>query len=225
MEPFQTAKIVEWSDGKGYGFLQVGGKRVFLHRRDFAEHHKRPAVGDVIRFTLGSDAKGRPCARNAVHVNDGGCITPLAVVMWLALLALPLFACWRRGVDWRWVAIYAVVASTVSYVAYALDKRRARRGAWRISESSLHLTELLGGWPGAFLAQRRLRHKVSKPEFQVVFWAIVLGYQAVAVDSVQDWRVTRAVWNRIHQHSAQAQAPARTPVIEIITNAVTTGNK
>ena len=49
-----TAKIIEWNDRKGFGFLQVGKGRVFLHRGDFAERHKRPAVGDVIRFVMES---------------------------------------------------------------------------------------------------------------------------------------------------------------------------
>ena len=66
-----TAKIVEWDRQKGYGFLQVGQRRVFLHRRDFVEHHKRPAVGDAVRFMLGQDAKGRTCATNAVHSLQG----------------------------------------------------------------------------------------------------------------------------------------------------------
>ena len=64
------ARIVEWNDEKGYGFLGVGQRRVFLHWRDFAERHKRPAAGDVIRFTLGVDAQGRTFAKEAVHVND-----------------------------------------------------------------------------------------------------------------------------------------------------------
>lgn len=158
-----TAKIVEWNDEKGYGFLQVGQGRLFLHRRDFAERHKRPAVGDAIRFIGGVDAQGRTCAKNAVHVNDGGRITGLAVLLLASLLILPALALYRRGVDFRWVGAYAVVISAVSYGSYALDKRRARAQEWRVSEAGLHLTELLGGWPGAFLAQRRLRHKVSKP--------------------------------------------------------------
>jgi uncharacterized membrane protein YsdA (DUF1294 family) len=61
----------------------------------------------------------------------------------------------------------------------------------------LHLLELLGGWPGAFIAQRRLRHKCSKRQYQVVFWAIVLLYQTTAFDSLQQWRISRALWNAI----------------------------
>jgi uncharacterized membrane protein YsdA (DUF1294 family) len=38
----------------------------------------------------------------------------------------------------------------------------------------LHLIALAGGWPGALLAQKVLRHKSSKQSFQVVFWVTVL---------------------------------------------------
>jgi uncharacterized membrane protein YsdA (DUF1294 family)/cold shock CspA family protein len=201
LESFSTANIVEWDDQKGYGFLQFGKDKVFLHRRDFAERHKRPAVGDLIRFTLGQDAKGRTCAKNAVHVNDGGRITAPAVLLLACLLVLPTIALHRQGADFRWVGAYVLVMGTVSYGCYALDKRRAREKAWRVSESGLHLTELLGGWPGAFLAQRELRHKVSKSEFQVMFWLIVLAYQFAAFDSLQNWKFSRAAWHYLGQTS------------------------
>jgi uncharacterized membrane protein YsdA (DUF1294 family) len=54
---------------------------------------------------------------------------------------------------------------------------------------------LLGGWPGAFLAQRRLRHKCSKASYQFLFWIIVLAHQFAALDSLQDWRLSRTALN------------------------------
>jgi hypothetical protein len=65
-----------------------------------------------------------------------------------------------------------------------------------VPEARLHLLELLGGWPGAFLAQRRLRHKCSKHSYQVVFWLIVLAYQFAAFDSFHDWQFARPALNR-----------------------------
>jgi uncharacterized membrane protein YsdA (DUF1294 family)/cold shock CspA family protein len=192
-----TAKIVVWDRQKGYGFLQVGKDRVFLHRREFVEHHKRPAVGDAVRFVLGKDAKGRTCATNAVHVNDGGRVTVLNVLVLFSLLVLPAVALQRRGVDLLWGGAYILVMGALTYGAYALDKRRARAKEWRLSEGALHLLELLGGWPGAFLAQRRLRHKCSKGSYQVVFWLIVLAYQFAAFDSLQNWELSRAALNRL----------------------------
>lgn len=219
-DSLQTAKIVEWDDRKGFGFLQVGQKRVFLHRRDFSERHKRPAVGDVVQFTMGKDVKGRPCATNAAHVNDGGRITLLAVVLLAGLLVLPAIALYRVGVNLLWVGVYVIGLSAISYWFYAVDKKRAQANEWRVSEARLHLTELLGGWPGAFLAQHRLRHKVSKFGYQFVFWAVVLAYQFVAFDSLQSWKLSQAAIDRISQRSNGAKAQPRTPVIEIITNKV-----
>ena len=76
------------------------------------------------------------------------------------------------------LALYAVM-SAVSFVLYGIDKKRARAGAWRISEAMLHASELFGGWPGALLAQSLLRHKRQKRSYMVVFWAIV-GVHAAA---------------------------------------------
>jgi uncharacterized membrane protein YsdA (DUF1294 family)/cold shock CspA family protein len=199
LESIRTARIVEWDDQKGYGFLQVGKGRLFLHRRDFAERHKRPAVDDVIRFTVGVDAQGRTCAKEAVHVNDGGRFTPLALLVLMVLLVLPAIALYRSAADFRWVGAYVLVIGVVSYGSYALDKRRARAKEWRISEAGLHVTELLGGWPGAFIAQRRLRHKVSKRGYQFVFWLIVLAYQFAAFDSLQHWQWSKTARDRIER--------------------------
>jgi uncharacterized membrane protein YsdA (DUF1294 family) len=68
--------------------------------------------------------------------------------------------------------------SLFTFVAYVLDKRAARLGRPRTPEATLHVLELLGGWPGAFLAQRLIRHKNAKVGYQVVFWLIVAGHVA-----------------------------------------------
>lgn len=61
---------------------------------------------------------------------------------------------------------------------YAIDKRRAIRGGWRIPEKRLHLVDLLGGWPGGWFARRKLRHKTSKTRFVVVFWMTAMVHVA-----------------------------------------------
>jgi uncharacterized membrane protein YsdA (DUF1294 family) len=65
-------------------------------------------------------------------------------------------------------------ASVVAFFAYWVDKAAARRDRWRTPEGTLHLYALFGGWPGALLAQRVLRHKSSKVKFQRVYWATVI---------------------------------------------------
>ncbi len=93
------------------------------------------------------------------------------------------------------------MVSALTYWAYARDKRHAQDGEWRTSEAQLHLWELLGGWPGAWIAQLRLRHKCSKGSYQFVFWLIVLGHQFAAFDSFHDWQLSRAGLKWIEQTS------------------------
>jgi uncharacterized membrane protein YsdA (DUF1294 family) len=82
---------------------------------------------------------------------------------------LPVVALWYFGV------------SLLTFILYRHDKMRAGDGGWRIPENWLHAAELLGGWPGALLAQQLYRHKTRKVSFQVVFWVIVLAHQAAWV--------------------------------------------
>lgn len=70
--------------------------------------------------------------------------------------------------------------SCITWIAYALDKHAARRGRWRIPGATLHLLELLGGWPGAVLAQRMLRHKTRKTSYRLGFWLAVLANAAAS---------------------------------------------
>lgn len=70
-------------------------------------------------------------------------------------------------------AIYVVV-SLITFIIYAVDKSAARKGTWRTQESTLHLLSLVGGWPGALIAQQTLRHKSRKQPFRAVFWVTVL---------------------------------------------------
>jgi uncharacterized membrane protein YsdA (DUF1294 family) len=66
-----------------------------------------------------------------------------------------------------------LVTSLTCFVAYAMDKSAARAQGWRTPEATLLLLGLLGGWPGAVLAQQWLRHKTSKQSFQWKFQCTV----------------------------------------------------
>ena len=81
-----------------------------------------------------------------------------------------------------------LAASGVTYLAYAHDKRRSRGRGWRVSEKSLHTLELLGGWPGAYLAAHRLRHKTRKRGFRVKR-AVMTAINLVAMAAlISVWR-------------------------------------
>ena len=90
-----------------------------------------------------------------------------------------------------WLMILAgdlALMSLVTLVFYVWDKQQAKRDGWRIPEKRLHLLSLLGGWPGALVGQRLLRHKSIKARFRVVFWLTVLLHVAVVVG------ITYLVW-------------------------------
>ena len=67
-----------------------------------------------------------------------------------------------------------LVMSFATFLAYGSDKGRAATGRRRIPERTLHLLAFLGGWPGAFVAQRQFRHKTQKVSFRIVFWITVV---------------------------------------------------
>jgi uncharacterized membrane protein YsdA (DUF1294 family) len=79
---------------------------------------------------------------------------------------------WRLGL----APVYAYLGGVnlVTILSYGYDKRQAITGRARVPELVLHLAALLGGTPGALLAQGLFRHKTRKPSFRLVFAAIIL---------------------------------------------------
>lgn len=124
-----------------------------------------------------------------------------AAVALTLLLILPAIALRRLSetADWRLLAGALLLVSMVTWFFYRSDKRKAQAGTWRTPESTLHLAELAGGWPAAFLAQRRYRHKIAKTRFQVFYWAIVLLHQFAALDYLRGWQLSLGVLRVVRQ--------------------------
>lgn len=190
-----TGSISEWNRERGFGYIICDGRRIFLHIREFKERHKQPEVGDAINFVMGSDKQGRPCAQQAVHANDGGRLRAWHFLLLAGLLALPGFAVYQGlgAIGARYAGGWVALISGITYFIYAWDKRRARDKGQREPERMLHLLEVLGGWPGAFLAQRKLRHKSSKGTYQFVFVLIIGLHQFLAIDALRDWPFLRLI--------------------------------
>ena len=71
------------------------------------------------------------------------------------------------------ILVLYLIASVAAAAAYRVDKSAAQSGRWRTAESTLHVLALMGGWPGALVAQRIFRHKSRKRSFRVAFLATV----------------------------------------------------
>jgi uncharacterized membrane protein YsdA (DUF1294 family) len=105
------------------------------------------------------------------QIPRSGIAVPIAFAMSF-LIALAALA----AVGWlemSWLALY-YGASIITYGCYSWDKTAAQNAGRRTPESTLHLMSLVGGWPGALIAQVLLRHKTRKPSFLVGYWFTVI---------------------------------------------------
>lgn len=80
-----------------------------------------------------------------------------------------------------YACLYLLAINAATLIVFAIDKRRARRERWRTSERTLHVFELLGGWPAALAAVRLLRHKTRDRRYRLVQFAIVVLHVGVGV--------------------------------------------
>ncbi|KRB37590.1 DUF1294 domain-containing protein [Microbacterium sp. Root180] len=78
------------------------------------------------------------------------------------------------GLPWWLPALYGAV-SILTFAVYGSDKRAARRSTRRVPEDNLLTLGLIGGWPGAVVAQQVFRHKTRKRSFRRAFWGTVVA--------------------------------------------------
>ena len=78
------------------------------------------------------------------------------------------------------LAVWLIAINLVTFAVYGADKRRARRGAWRVPEKTLFLLPLLGGSVGALLGMQVFRHKTKHWYFVWGVPAILLAQLALA---------------------------------------------
>jgi len=178
---FENGKISSWNDNKGFGFItpKPGGKSIFIHINDFSKKHKRPMQGLPVNYKLSTDSKGRRCAIDVYPERGHKKVKKSDRQLLFSVFLSIIFLCVVGGLVFLnklpviILVIYAVL-SVLTFALYAKDKSAAQSGRWRTSESTLHLFSLIGGWPGAIIAQSKLRHKSKKTSFRVVCWVTVI---------------------------------------------------
>lgn len=181
-----AGRITDWNDDKGFGFVvpHGGGTRAFVHINEFQRGSRRPVTGDLISYLPGVDARGRTNARQIRHAGQRIEAPRSPSRIPRAALGVSALMAGAAGAVLGLLPILLVGAyfamSGLSYLMYWSDKTAARSDAQRTPEASLHLADLLGGWPGALIAQQWFRHKTAKRSFQVVFWATVVVNLATA---------------------------------------------
>lgn len=88
----------------------------------------------------------------------------------------------------KWALLWVLALSLADFALMGVDKRRAKRGAWRVKERTFFLLALLGGSLGALLGMWTFRHKTRHWYFKFGLPAILLAQ--IALGLWLAWRLT-----------------------------------
>ena len=69
---------------------------------------------------------------------------------------------------------YYRLINIITFIVMGIDKKKAKYGKWRISESMLFILVLLGGGIGGIAGMYTFRHKTKKMRFVIGFPAILI---------------------------------------------------
>jgi len=72
------------------------------------------------------------------------------------------------------LVVYVLIASTVCFALMGIDKSRAKKKKWRISEKTLFTFAIIGGACGGVIAMILLRHKTRHASF-------IFGFPLLAI--------------------------------------------
>lgn len=176
----KQGRVFNWNDDRGFGFVSHESEgQIFLHIHAFENRKRRPVNGDLISYVPLRDDKNRTQAKQVQFVERRQFVSEKSELKsdsmnWTEFFVLfCVFIYLMMRLPQLIVMIYGAV-SLLTFIAYALDKSAAQSGQWRTKESTLHYLAILGGWPGAYLAQKYLRHKSKKKSFLTIFWVTVV---------------------------------------------------
>ena len=73
-----------------------------------------------------------------------------------------------------YLAYYLLAINAVTFIVYGIDKYKAKKAQWRISEATLLLLAVLGGSIGAWMGMKVWHHKTMHKKFKYGIPAILL---------------------------------------------------
>ena len=72
------------------------------------------------------------------------------------------------------IVIYFITINLIGFFIMWLDKRKAKKGAWRIPEKTLFIITALGGGIGTITGMYTFHHKTKKIQFVIGFPLITI---------------------------------------------------
>jgi uncharacterized membrane protein YsdA (DUF1294 family) len=81
----------------------------------------------------------------------------------------------------KYLFVYLIIINTITFFTYGIDKYKAKKHKWRISENMLIGLAIIGGFVGAFMGMQLFRHKTKHVKFTVgvpviiILWIIAFG--------------------------------------------------
>jgi uncharacterized membrane protein YsdA (DUF1294 family) len=137
-----------------------------------------PSIDQSVSYSPSTDRQGRECAiqvsLSGKNISGKQGRNSVLFSLVVAAVFLAIVGCFVLAGKIPVLILYLYLfVSLLTFIIYARDKAAARNGRWRTKENTLHIWSLLGGWPGAIVAQQTLRHKSKKASFRFVFWLTV----------------------------------------------------
>ena len=80
-----------------------------------------------------------------------------------------------------YILYYLIAINVITFLTYGIDKLKAKKGKWRIPESTLLLLAIIGGSIGAWLGIKVWHHKTLHKKFKYGIPLIVIAQIAIAV--------------------------------------------
>ena len=72
------------------------------------------------------------------------------------------------------ILYYLLAVNIVTFLLYGVDKYKAKKGRWRISEATLLLMAVIGGSIGAWVGMRIWHHKTMHKKFKYGIPVIII---------------------------------------------------
>lgn len=199
----KSGTVVRWQESRGFGLIRGSDAPtdVVFRGRDFegtpaqglAVEYDEVVLGGravhalAIRVADAAMAAASPQARRASappvatparppRKRRGATPVLLGIVAWFGLFVGATVA-GRLAVP---VLLALPIYNLFVFFLYWHNRHARSRGATHIPEDALHVLAALGGWPGAWLAQRLLRYQPATAWFDRAFW-IAVGVNVVGV--------------------------------------------